>query len=97
MKQSVVSVRGQTVIPRDIRERLGIRANTRLAWTTRDGIIVVIPLPEDPVRESLGILKGSGLTFQDFLQERRRERALERERDEQRSMRWRETDDARNA
>jgi AbrB family looped-hinge helix DNA binding protein len=82
MKQSKVSVRGQTVIPQEIRERLGIKPNTRLAWFVRDGAATVIPVPDDPIRASLGMLKGSGFTFEDFIRERNRERELEREREE---------------
>lgn len=79
MSQSKVSVRGQTVIPQEVRERLGIKPNTRLAWFVRDGVATVVPIPEDPVRASFGMLKGSGFTFRDFLDERNRERAEEHE------------------
>jgi AbrB family looped-hinge helix DNA binding protein len=82
MQQSTVSVRGQTVIPQEIREQLGIKPKTRLAWTTRNGVMVVVPIPKDPVKASVGLLKGSGYTFKDFMEERQRERALERARDE---------------
>ncbi|HVC32263.1 MAG TPA: AbrB/MazE/SpoVT family DNA-binding domain-containing protein [Chloroflexota bacterium] len=77
-----VSVRGQTVVPREIREALGIGPRDTLDWELRDGVIVVYPLPADPVRASLGILKGR-VTLRDFLldreEERARERAAERE------------------
>ncbi len=82
MKQSTVSVRGQAVIPQEIREEFGIKPNTKLAWSTRNGVIIVVPIPEDPVKASLGILKDTGFTFDDFLDERRRERELDRRRDE---------------
>jgi AbrB family looped-hinge helix DNA binding protein len=81
MKQSKVSVRGQTVIPREIREEFGIKANSRLAWSTRNGVIIAIPVPEDPVAASIGILGGKGFTLKDFLEERQKERDLERERE----------------
>ncbi len=82
MKQSTVSVRGQTVIPQEIRQQFGIKPNTKLAWSTRNGVIIVVPIPEDPVAASVGILKGSGFTFEDFMQERRLERELDRLREE---------------
>jgi bifunctional DNA-binding transcriptional regulator/antitoxin component of YhaV-PrlF toxin-antitoxin module len=74
--QSKVSVRGQTVIPREIRKALGITAETVLKWELKDGVIMAYPVPRDPVRASLGILKGKG-TFQEFLKERAMERAHE--------------------
>ena len=81
MKQSKVSVRGQTVIPQEIREELGIKPNSRLAWSTRNGTIIAIPIPEDPVEASIGILAGKGFTLDDFLRERQEERELERKRE----------------
>jgi AbrB family looped-hinge helix DNA binding protein len=81
MKQTKVSVRGQTVIPQEIRERFDIKPNTKLAWSTRNGVIIVVPIPEDPVAASVGILAGKGYTLDDFLREREQERELDRQRD----------------
>ena len=67
--QGKVSVRGQTVIPREIREVLGITANSVLHWKIQDGVILVYPVPTDPVRASLGVLRGKG-AFEGFLRER---------------------------
>ena len=82
MKQSKVSVRGQTVIPQEIREELGITSDTKLMWYVADGAIRVIPIADDPVAAPRGILKGSGFTFQDFMDDRDRDRQLEREHEE---------------
>ncbi|MBI2939333.1 MAG: AbrB/MazE/SpoVT family DNA-binding domain-containing protein, partial [Chloroflexi bacterium] len=46
--QTKVSVRGQTVIPQEIREALGISPGDTLAWRLHDGAILVYPLPADP-------------------------------------------------
>jgi len=81
MKYSKLSARGQTVIPREIRDELGIKPNSRLAWSTRNGTIIAIPIPEDPVEASIGILAGRGFTLDDFLRERQEERELERRRE----------------
>ena len=78
---SSVYEKGQTVIPKAIRELAGIAYGTRLQWEVREGVIQVIPIPKDPVRASEGLLKGKGLTFQQFLRERQQERGLERERE----------------
>jgi AbrB family looped-hinge helix DNA binding protein len=82
MKQTVVSVRGQTVIPQEIREKLGIKPKTKLDWSAEDGVITVIPIPEDPIEASFGMLAGRGYTLKDFLEDRRRERAFELRQDE---------------
>ncbi|MBE0410480.1 MAG: AbrB/MazE/SpoVT family DNA-binding domain-containing protein [Anaerolineales bacterium] len=72
--QTTVSVRGQTVIPREIRKKLDITPATRLEWMVKNGVIIVLPLPPDPVRSSVGILKGRGVSTKDLLTERKIDR-----------------------
>ena len=76
--QSKVSVKGQTVIPQEIRRALGITADTVLRWSVKDGVILVLPIPKDAVRASIGIFRDKGPSTADLLEERRRERARER-------------------
>ena len=78
MKVSTVSARGLTIIPVEIREQLGIRPHTKLVWSTRDGVIIVEPIPEDPIEASFGMLAGRGYTLEDFLEERQKERDLDK-------------------
>jgi AbrB family looped-hinge helix DNA binding protein len=77
MMQSTVSVRGQTVIPRHIREELGITPATRLEWKIKNGVIIVLPIPDDPVKFSVGILEGRGPSTSDLLAERKTDREKE--------------------
>ena len=72
--QTTVSVRGQTIIPQHIREKLGITPATRLDWKIRNGVIIVLPIPADPVQASVGILEGKGPSTFDLLAERKEER-----------------------
>ena len=72
--QTTVSVRGQTVIPRRIREELGITPATRLEWKVKNGVIIVLPLPSDPIRSAVGILEGRGPSTSDLLAERKADR-----------------------
>lgn len=76
--KSVVSVRGQTVVPKEVREALGIKPGTMLSWSVKNGSVVVQPLPDDPIGALKGILRDSGYTFEQFLAERQAERAAER-------------------
>jgi AbrB family looped-hinge helix DNA binding protein len=78
MKVSTVSARGLTVIPVEIREQLGIRPHTKLVWSTRNGMIIVVPISEDPIEASFGMLAGRGYTLEDFLEERQKERELDK-------------------
>ena len=75
--KSKVSVRGQTVIPKEIREALGITPETTLHWNLRNGYIVVHAVPKDAVAASVGILRGKGPTVAELLEESRREREWE--------------------
>ena len=72
--KTTVSVRGQTVIPLSIREQLGITESTRLEWKVKNGVIIVLPLPPDPVHSSIGILKDRNFSTADLLNERKEER-----------------------
>ena len=61
-KQStLVSKRGQTVIPAPIRKRYSIRGGDRLVWIDDGDVIKVIPVPADPVRAFRGSGKGKHL------------------------------------
>jgi AbrB family looped-hinge helix DNA binding protein len=75
--QSTVSERGQTVIPRPIREELGITPRTRLQWKVKNGVIIVFPIPEDPIQAAMGILKDRGPSTAELLAEREAEREKE--------------------
>jgi AbrB family looped-hinge helix DNA binding protein len=72
--QTTVSERGQTIIPLPIREELGITPATRLEWKVENGVIIVLPLPSDPVQSAVGILKGRGPATSDLLAERKANR-----------------------
>lgn len=74
---SRVSVKGQTVVPRKIRQALGIGSGTILQWEAHNGVIVVRPLPRDAVGAAAGSLQGRGLSIADFLKYRQQERERE--------------------
>ncbi len=75
--QTRVSVRGQTVIPRDIRKQLSISPTTRLEWKVKNGVIIILPLPADPVQASVGILEGRGISTANLLAERKKDQEKE--------------------
>ena len=81
--QSKVSIRGQTVIPNFIRKAFVITSNSLLYWKVQDGLILVYPLPADPVQSSLGVLREKG-SFEEFLRDRNEGRSNELKKDIQR-------------
>jgi AbrB family looped-hinge helix DNA binding protein len=76
--RTTVSVRGQTVIPHSIREALGITQATELEWSIKNGMIIILPIPADPVKAAVGVLKGRGPTSAELLAERKMQRETER-------------------
>lgn len=87
--QTRISTRWQTVVPKEVREALAIGPDWTLSWEVVDGVALVVPIPPDPVRASLGMFKGSGLTVEELLEERRRERERERELERRDEESWR--------
>ena len=69
--------KGQVVIPKAIRDRLGLTPGRKLAVEIHDKDIVLHPLPKDPINALCGILKGKGSLTKTLLQERRKERERE--------------------
>ena len=87
--KSVVSVRGQTVIPKDVREKLGIKPGDEINWVIKDRQALIFRVPDDPVEALRGILKDSNYTFDDFMRERNEERRNERIAEEKEEAAWR--------
>ena len=86
--KSVVSSKGQTVIPKEIRKALNLMEGTQLAWILRGDELILFAIPEDPVGASIGVLKGKGSTA-DLLEERRADREKEEAETEAQLRRWR--------
>ncbi len=72
-----VSRKGWVVIPRDIRERHGIRPGDRVHIIDYAGRIAIVPALKNPIRQGRGLLTGRPSLTGALLEERPRE--LERE------------------
>lgn len=77
MMQTTVSERGQTSVPAEIRKEFNLKAKAKLAWMVDGDLIIVMPIPDDPIKAFRG--KSKGLT-EALLKSRREERELERRR-----------------
>ncbi len=76
MTTMTVSPKGWVVIPKEYRERYGLRPGTRVQFIDYGGILSIVPVPEDPVQEGFGALRrfgGEGSWTQALLKERERE------------------------
>ena len=75
MKRSVVTAKGQIVIPVKLRRKHGIKKGTPVSIFERGTEIVVQPLTDEYIRS----LRGIGRDWGDLLGELRKEKAKERE------------------
>jgi bifunctional DNA-binding transcriptional regulator/antitoxin component of YhaV-PrlF toxin-antitoxin module len=74
--ETLISRRGQTVVPATIRLRYKIKDGDKLIWIDDGLVIRVIPVPADPIKALRGSGKGQKLTAK-LLTERRKERQRE--------------------
>lgn len=72
MATVTVSKKGWVVIPKEIRDRYGIKPGQKLSIFPSGHGITVIPIPEDPITAGRGLLKG-GPSWKEMLEEKRRE------------------------
>jgi len=65
------------VIPKELRDKYGLRKGTRVQVVEYDRALALIPLPDDPVEALHGMLAGGSSLTADLLAERAHERARE--------------------
>ncbi|HDO35348.1 MAG TPA: AbrB/MazE/SpoVT family DNA-binding domain-containing protein [Nitrospirae bacterium] len=80
MAIATVSSKGQLVIPKEIRDALGIKPKQKVLLKVVEDHAVIEPLPEDPVEYFCGIFKeGTSLT-RALLKERKEDKRSEEKR-----------------
>jgi AbrB family looped-hinge helix DNA binding protein len=70
---SVVTSKGQLVIPARLRRRLSIKKGTRIAFMEDDGRLIVQPVTREFIRRLRGSLRGEPSPTDVLMEERRRE------------------------
>jgi AbrB family looped-hinge helix DNA binding protein len=77
---TVISSKGQVVIPAELREEYGLDRGTRAVWTEANGRLVLTPITDRRIKEIRGFLKpkpGEPSMFDELFAERERERRRE--------------------
>lgn len=77
---TVISSKGQVVIPAELREQYGLEKGTPATWTDEKGRLVLTPITMQRLREIRGFLKpkpGEPSMFEELFAERARERERE--------------------
>jgi len=78
--RTVVSSKGQVVIPAELREQFGLDKGTPATWTEEEGRLVLTPMTMRRIKEIRGFLKpgpGEPSAFEGLFEERERERRRE--------------------
>lgn len=79
--RTVISSKGQVVIPAELREQFGLAKGTPATWSEERGRLVLTPMTERQLDEIMGFLKpqpGEPSMFDESFAERERERGREK-------------------
>jgi AbrB family looped-hinge helix DNA binding protein len=76
METSIVSVKGQIVIPSKLRRKLGIKKGTKVAFIEQNGKLILQPLDKNYFESLAGILGTDGKMLSSLLEDKKMERNL---------------------
>ena len=71
------STKGQIVIPREIREKLGITPGKKVLFRIVDKHAEITPIPDDFVKAMRGIIKGAPSLAKELLEERKKDNKID--------------------
>jgi len=74
MTISKATIKGQVIIPVELRKKFNIKKGTRISIEEGQGQVILLrPLPDDPILASRGMLKGKTSLTRALLKDRREE------------------------
>jgi AbrB family looped-hinge helix DNA binding protein len=76
MDKSVVTVKGQIVIPSKLRCKFGIKRGTQVYLYERGGEIVIRPITDEYLRSLAGIIGTKGKLLKALMEDKAKEREL---------------------
>ncbi len=76
MDKSVVTTKGQVVIPSRLRRKFGIKKGTQVSLYERDGEIVIRPITNEYIQSLAGITGTKGKLLKALMREKTKERKL---------------------
>ena len=78
MKTSTLSKKGWVVIPNDVRKRYNLKKGDKVNIIDYGGVISIIPVSKNPIKDTAGILKGKTSLTEALLKYRKEEKAREK-------------------
>ena len=76
METSVVTVKGQIVVPAKIRTKFGIKKGTKVAFIEQNGKLMIQPLDKNYFESLAGTLGTEGKMLKSLMEDKKREREL---------------------
>lgn len=77
MAQLTITKRAGITIPAALRKKYKLYAGTRVRIIDQDGVLAIVPVPEDSVNQARGILPGESSLTKALLAERAKDRHKE--------------------
>ena len=74
---SILSKKGWVVIPNEIRQKYGLKKGDKVNIVEYGGVISIIPIPRDAIKETEGLFKGSSSLTEALLKEREKDKKFE--------------------
>lgn len=76
METSVVTTKGQIVVPAKIRRKFGIKKGTKIAFIEQNGKLIILPLDKSYFESLAGVLGTGGKMLKSLMDDKKREREL---------------------
>lgn len=76
METSVVTTKGQIVVPVKIRRKFGIKKGTKVAFIEQNGKLLIQPLDKSYFESLAGILGTNGKMMKSLMEDKKKEREL---------------------
>ncbi len=76
MDKSVVTFKGQIVIPKKIRSKYGMTKGTIIAFIEQNGKVIIQPLDKNYFESLAGVLGTEGDMLKSLIDDKKREREL---------------------
>ena len=78
MTISKATIKGQVIIPAELRKKFNIKKGTRVSIVEGEGQVILIKsLPDDPIEASRGMLKGKTSLTKALLKDRHKEATVD--------------------
>ena len=76
MGTSIVTSKGQVVIPSKLRRKYGIKNGTRIHFYEVNGEMRIVPVTPELIDKNIGLLGTKGKLMRTLLEDKKREREL---------------------